>query len=303
MGLDVGEVSIVDGPANLVPFIVLKALVEAGSMSKKQSGENTEAVEVEQPKNGESEESIEKILGHVDSIVERVVKAVKPADPKPDAAAPAPNAVTGSDDPDAGVDDKTTEDVEKSALTISDAFSKAGMTEEALAKFEKATGMKRTAMLFGKQPKKSDVKKSDEQDGSNGQPEVDGEALTLKVLADTIHKAAAFTPTRISQLNEALETLKLVLQGVAPGQSPATSTPKVTTHPNPNTTATLTRKSENEGEGLTVFTKAVTDLTDVVKSLGNRLDKVEQARPAGNSTGDDAATSTTVKKSIWNGVL
>lgn len=307
--MDVDEVSLVDEPANLTQFLVLKALETEQMADPKTSAADASATSVEVDQTveaAESDSSVTKALAHVESIVKNITEAVAP-EPAPEAA---PAATTES----AEVEKAEEVETEK-GMTIEAAMKASGLTgeplEKAIVNMEKATGLQRT-QPFNSKPPLAKTKKAAEPESQPAVVAEEDAPLTIGGLAEAIEKAKAFTPGRIEQLKKAEEILKLILQGVAPGTSPATSTPGVAMHPNPNTSATLTkpspqasvRKSAEDGAvNENEFAEVLKGLGELIKGFDDRLEKVEKARPASNSLPQETESQTPVQKSIWAGVL
>lgn len=248
-------------------------------------------VEVEQQSADDAH--VAKALQHVDSIVNRIVKAigapVSNAAPVAPVQTPAVPAVAN---------------VEK-ALTCEDVVkaTNPGLAgadlESAIVNFEKATGFKRGEAFAGKkeEPEKSKTKKAAEPE-----LEVDDDepvALTLDSLASVITKAKVFTPGRVAELKKVQETLKLLLDGIEPGTSPATKTPAIRTHANTNHTAVLTKSLEPE------LVETLKNLAAGFEKMNERIESIEKARPAGNSLPETTTegTKAPVQKAFWSGVL
>ena len=116
---------------------------------------------------------------------------------------------------------------------------------------------------------------------------------------------------RVKKLQEAIEALKLILEGIPPNATPKTRVPGVGQHPNPSAANELaapkrTPTIKNEG-GDDPMAAAITKLAGVVESLGGRVEGIEKARNKSNSVEDQGETDTksAVQKSgvSWKGIL
>lgn len=239
----------------------------------------------------EGGEAVAKALENVRGIVADITtmvdtsKAAEPAAAEPDAA-PAASAVP----------------------TVKSILEGAGLSGEELA----AATEKLTANGV-------DVEKAlDEASAPAVAEEISSEAeaetpLTVEGLGAVIQKAAAFTPARIAQLQSMQETLKLMMDAIAPGTSPSTKAPTVERHANPNTTVAATGGTHQPKPVDVSKSAAQTEVVDTLKALATgieglagRLDKIEGTRQGSNdATETDETTDTNVQKSgsLWAGVL
>jgi hypothetical protein len=298
--LNVGEVSLVDSPANEVEFLVTKNL-EDQVMGEQQ--ETAERVVVEQPA-GESD--VASVLKHVNAIVENianvVVKTTK-ASPAAIAAATGAGDEESEEAHDAEVVDDA--DVEKSSFAAMMKAAGVKMTPEQMEKL-KASG-------FDPAQKFPTAKKPAEKT-TKAKATTDAEAfaetaLTIEGLSSMISKAKKFTPGRIEKLKGAVEALKGLLeeidsipQGTNPGVSPGGSTSFGAS----GIKESMTSKSVASDEpSMSDVLKAVTGLAETVKGLAGKVETIEKARPASASLEAEGGTEKTVKKSasLWGGIL
>jgi hypothetical protein len=275
--LNVGEVSLVDSPANEVEFLVTKNL-EDQVMGEQQ--ETAERVVVEQPA-GESD--VASVLKHVN--------ATGAGDEESEEAH------------DAEVVDDA--DVEKSSFAAMMKAAGVKMTPEQMEKL-KASG-------FDPAQKFPTAKKPAEKT-TKAKATTDAEAfaetaLTIEGLSSMISKAKKFTPGRIEKLKGAVEALKGLLeeidsipQGTNPGVSPGGSTSFGAS----GIKESMTSKSVASDEpSMSDVLKAVTGLAETVKGLAGKVETIEKARPASASLEAEGGTEKTVKKSasLWGGIL
>jgi hypothetical protein len=152
----------------------------------------------------------------------------------------------------------------------------------------------------GKGAAKADDDEGDEEKTSKASED---EPLTMASLAEAVQKAAAFTPARITQLKNAQEILKLVLESVAPGEVPHNKAPVLGKHGNKSHLGV--KKSSDDSEPLTQIAKALQDVSETIESMNERIEAIEKARPGSNSVDVEGTTETKTKKSasLWNGVL
>ena len=210
---------------------------------------------------GAENSAVAKAIGHVNEIVERIAAIAK----------------SKSEEKDEATDSK--EDVSKAAIPSNAKEDAKSDDKEEDIEEEK------------KECKKSQDISVDE----NNLP------LTMQNLVEAVNKAAAFTPSRIEQLQSAYETLKLVLESVAPNASPKNLAPVVEKHPNPSPVSELTRKSV---DGNKEFLDVLKSLSEQLEKIDNRVSSIEKARNASNSVDDEGITDTQkAKQSMWTGVL
>lgn len=288
LALDVGEVSVVDTPANEVEFLVHKRL-EEDPMTKENeqtpAPKATPGAEVVPVTTEKADgEAVAKAMAQVVNLVEGIAKAA---------------GATASDPEDAN-DDK----VEK-------AYKGMGAKRKAMRKELKDAG------VSGDQMKKAMAAFDKCMDGMGNQSETEmrakksletapvmGDALDqLAALGQAIQKAKMFTPTRQEKMKTALEALKAVMDEMT--EVPVTASP-----------ATATPTSPQFGDsGVATLTKAVSDLAGEVKKaleesakqtadIAKRVETVEKARPASSVLAtEEAEKPQGVKKSFWSGTL
>lgn len=273
-------------------------------MGAQAATQNDDAVRV--PVEVSDGEAVAKAMEHVNGIVDKITSLVttKSAEPTGDADDDATDDNTASDDDAATID--TSKATVKGVLAAMGLKGKA--MKEAMAKLKKAGFDPDMAFPSAKAP----ITKSAD-DGDAGDDDVvmsdDDQPLTI----GAVRKAAAFTPTRVKQIQEAAETLKLILEAIGVGKVPATRTPGVENHSNPsnvNNLASPKRKpvmKSADGDGGEDLATVLKSLGDALGKMDERLEAIEKARPGSNSVEDDADTtdtdSTPVEKSIWGGVL
>jgi hypothetical protein len=298
--LNVGEVSLVDIPANEVEFLVTKNLEEQ-VMGEQQ--ETAERVVVEQPAGGESD--VASVLKHVNAIVENIATVVKAQSGQ--ASAPAIVAAAGG-----ALETESDEeaDVEKS---LTEALKAMGIepTAEQLAKAKKAGFDPAQKFPFAKKPR--DKEKKTTKAAPKDEVEAFAEtALTIEGLSSMITKAKKFTPGRIEKLKGAVDALKGLLeeidsvpQGTNPGVSPGGSTSFGSSGVKDLTNGTNVDTSKSAEPSMADVLKAVNGLAESVKGLSGKVETIEKARPASASLEGQGGTESNVKKSssIWGGIL
>ncbi len=318
--LHVGEISLVDSPANEHEYIVVKRLnQESGDMANENteviqtgdaedttvaknngSGDTPESVTVEVAK--AQSEAVEKAMASVTQIVETITKS----------AASPPSASSG----DSG--DETDSDVEK-AMKPADMYKaqlvKAGMKGEALTKAMDEFNKAFPPMFKPGASMKAPIKKSNDETASetadagtdvqkNQEPDTDNDTnvqKALEALAVGVQKAKAFTPGRQKELQKAIETLSNLAKELGMKEIPAGSPPSTTV---PGTAMF--------GEtGLKPIMKALEDLKGVMEKQANevtdvskRLEAVEKTKqPSQSVEGEGDTDSQSVQKSFWSGVI
>lgn len=297
VGLDTDEVSLVDTPANEVEFLVTKNQ-EDEEMGAAQAAQTTNDSPVRVPVEVSDGEAVAKAMEHVNGIVGNIMKLVAKNAPKSDEATET---------------SETTEVVDAEKATIKSVLAAMGLTgkamDEAMAKLKKAGFDGNMKFPSAKAPV-TKAAGDDEESTETEEQVVSVDDMPLTIGA--IQKAAAFTPTRITQLKTAVDTLKLILESIGVGQAPATRVPGVQTHPNtsqvndlaaPKKAPVMKSADGNTNELLDVLKS----LGGAVEKLGERVESIEKARQGSNSVEDDANTNDTdnvqTKKSIWSGVL
>lgn len=281
------EVSLVGTPANQQEFLVTKNTEDESmpNTNDQATGEEVAAVAVSQETQG-SPADVAKALEGVNAILNTVIKAVNGAEPA-DASAGA---------------EEDTEKAAKEPDAMMKAFMDAGLDKAAAAKACAA------AKKFNLPPMPP-VKKEGEGEAAETQ---EGAAETQKgedenplaLVIDALQKGARFTPPRVKQLKEALELLKLVMEGIGHGEAPKAKLPGSTSFG-----ASGVKKGEEQVDdavtkALSQLTETVASLAEIVKGLGGRVDGIENARPASNSLEGDGGTDTKPTKksaSLWAG--
>ncbi len=158
---------------------------------------------------------------------------------------------------------------------------------------------------------KKPVEKSEEKPVEKKTEEVVKSAEdALNELGDSIKKAARLTPARIEKIREAMETLKLVIEGVEQGTSPSTKTPDGSfgaSQVKPTGTEPKPVVKSEGGDAFDRIVKALEGLGDEVKKaiggLTERVDNIEKAKPAPAGEGEQGTQTKTVSKSMWGGVI
>lgn len=298
MKLNVGEVSLVDSPANEVEFLVTKNLEE--NVMGEQHQNAAERVEIEQAAGGESD--VASVLKHVSTIVENIAKAVKAEGGQ--ASVPAIVAAT----PAAADDDEDEADVEKS---IADALKAAGIepTEEQMKKMKKAGFDPSQKFPTAKKPLEKTAKAAKPTESETAAETV----LTIEGLSSLIAKAKKFTPTREAALKSAVEALKALLEDISEipqGTNPGVSPSGTTTFGASGIKGSLTAgdnvdTSKSKDATMADVLKAVQGLAKVVEGLGTEVESIKKARPASESLEAKGGTDTETKKSagMWSGLL
>ncbi len=296
--LNVGEVSLVDSPANEVEFLVTKNLEE--NVMGEQHQNAAERVEIEQAAGGESE--VASVLKHVSTIVENIAKAVKAEGGQ--ASVPAIVAATPAP---AADDDEDEADVEKS---IADALKAAGIepTEEQMKKMKKAGFDPSQKFPTAKKPLEKTAKAAKPTESETAAETV----LTIEGLSSLIAKAKKFTPTREAALKSAVEALKALLediseipQGTNPGVSPSGTTTFGASGVKDLSSGSNVDTSKSKDATMADVLKAVQGLAKVVEGLGTEVESIKKARPASESLEAKGGTDTETKKSagMWSGLL
>jgi hypothetical protein len=297
LGLKVGEVSLVDSPANEKEFLVTKNL-EENVMGEKQSNA-AERVEIEQAA-GDSD--VTSVLKHVTAIVENIAKAVTSGNT---ASAPAIAAATETE---TETDETDEADVEKSSFSAMMKAAGVKMTPEMMAKL-KAAGFDPSQKFPTAKPPTSGTTKAATPAAATDEAFAET-VLTIEGLSSMITKAKKFTPGRIEKLRGAVDALKGLLEEISEvpqASMPGVSTPSGTTF-GPSGVKSLadgnnvdTSKSTNPG--MTDVLKAINGLAEVVKNLGGEVESIKKARPASNSVEEGGTDKPVQKSNFWGGVL
>lgn len=299
--LSVGEVSLVDSPANEQEFIVVKRLnQEDGDMADENrevtkgqpDGENISDEPVTKgaeqvPVEVASTEAVEKAMAQVTQLVESIAKAVNASEPAETSA----EVDTEKADTEKGGWPKMRKQFEaelKSAGIEGDAATKA------MARFDKAF-MPFKPGGATKPPLKKAEKSVDTDETVQ---------KMLEVLGMSVQKAKAFTPKREEALKAAVETLQelmkeLTMQSIPTGGSPSTTVPTSPMY-GPATTMALTKSIEGLQE---ILTAKLDEVQSVAKGLTERVEAIEKVATPSKSVEGDGGTDTKTQKSFWSGVL
>jgi hypothetical protein len=165
----------------------------------------------------------------------------------------------------------------------------------ATAEETEAEKAKKKAPPFGK--------KEDEEEDMGKKPAVAKSAepvamtpeAVMGVFADAVQKAKQFTPERVAKLQEAFDTLKLLLENVAMGSVPATSTPPLKTSPGSAVPAEGTTKALDE------ITKALGSVVTQLATVTKEVEAIKSAKPAPAGEGESGTVVKTKKNSsIWS---
>jgi len=302
--LDTNEVSLVDTPANEQEFLVMKNKNQESNMADKKNNEGV-VVSVEDTENNENND-VAKAMEHVNSIVENIAKmTLKTKEGEDQEVDEIKENVEKQNDQENESENESECDVEKSSIksVLSSAGLEKEMLEKVCASFKKL-GLDPNASFPSAKPpvKKSADEDTDDNCVSEDQP------MTMQGFVDAVSKAAAFTPSRIQQLKQAQEILKLMLESVAPNMSPATNVPGMMQHSNPSGTSKLSSpkkmpkisKSENNE-----IVEAIKSFEGEIKKINERVEAIEKARNPSNSVDDEGVTDSKVEKSndLWEGAL
>lgn len=308
--LDTNEVSLVDVPANEVPFLVTKNQdqMENEDMSAQAGNQNVDGESVQVQVDG-SESSVQKAIEHVNSIVENITKVVTEKNQGAEEGNEQPNAQSA--------DSGDTQNVEKASIkSVLSALGMSGDDMKKACEKLKAAGFNPNQKLPSAQPPvKKDASGEDSDEGetdtqkSDTDPIVQDQPLTMQSLAEAVQKAAAFTPGRIQQLQAAQEILKLVLEAVAPNATPKTKVPGVETHSNSSAVGDLSKPKKKpvmkNADDNNELVSTLKSLADGVKALTERVENIEKTRNASNSVEEDGDTDTNIQKStnLWTNLL
>jgi len=306
--LKVGEVSLVDSPANETEFHVVKRLdqedVDMADVNTEvaaneavdqttEPGHQAEQVQVEVSK--AADKAVEDAMAKVTKLVETITTkaAEQPAETGEEATA------EGEAETEVDVEKGDMRGKYKAQLVANGVKNKA--LEKAMAEFDKAFPMFRPGKAGGKPPLAKTQKNTEGEQAT--EPE-DNEAMitkTMDALVEGIQKAKAFTPKRQETLKAAIETLQDLLKQVSMKEIPTGGNPK---NPLPKGTAF--------GEsGVIALTKRIEELTEALsssvvettKSLSERVEAIEKTRQPSTSVEGDGVTETKTEKSFWSGIL
>lgn len=304
LALKVGEVSLVDSPANEEEFIVLKrrcdpeeqnmadvsknepAAPGTTEVTKGNDADNKNApavvpVEVQKA----ADEHTKSALAIVEKMTETIAKMVGATAP----AAPA----------------TSTEDVQKAKKAKSDAMLKklqdAGLTGKSLEKAHKAA-MDAEDAAEGPEPDasmKKDVKKSADDQASAEEAEV---TKTLDAMLDAIQKAKSFTPKREAALKSAVEGLQKLLGeliSVPQATMPGNSLPSGATV-SPGGLVSVKKELEDL---VSTLKASFENVEKAHKEMAGRVEAIEKARNPTQAVTEGGGTDKKVTKSFWSGVL
>jgi len=272
--LSVGEVSLVDSPANEEEFAVIKRLnqeddnmgdIEKTKVTK--ADDKEQKTEVEEAADGKDEiekvpvevakatnEAVEKAMKQVVDVVENIAKAVaaeeKPAEEKPDEA----------DEDDAAVK-KAKADAEKPA------------------------------------DKPAEKKEEDETEDAD---DVDVSKV-LEALEQGIQKAKQFTPGRVAKLKDMADTLQKLLSEVTTKEAATKALPSGAKFGD-SKVIELTKAIMALNDSITKHFQTTIETT---KALHERVETIEKARNPSQSIEGDGGTDDLekVEKSFWSGLL
>lgn len=322
VGLAVGEVSLVDSPANEVDFLVKKALED--EMAGKTGG--AEAVEISA---GEGEH-VAKALEHVANIVSTVKSSMGITD-----------GVVEKADIDSG--DAETEKAKKGAtlgaMVKAMGFTKKEDYDAQMAKLTKQFGLDANAKFQNMQPPVAKAKKpppaasndtDDDDDADDEDEDDDNEPPAPKAKAkksepaaspiDTlmsaiskattefrVEKAKTMTKARVASLKAMQETLKLLIAEVEEATQPAVTMPA-----GDGTTFNSSGIKDLESPMEQPVIKSMEDLAAVVAKavtaatapLKAEIEAIKKAKPASSSLeGEGGTVVNTKKSSLWGGLL
>lgn len=306
------EVSIVDTPANEREFLVTKNEDDQSEVSNMGNSaaakqEGAEAVTVEQTTTAQGAEvakALESVRGIVGSFVDLVSKGSSTNDNSGEGASGGDNS-SDAEETDTSKGKKAKPKNFGEAMQA--ALAKSGLEGEALTK-----AVADTLKTLGLQADQAfpAVTKAAEEGEPEETPAIDEDEAVqkqLETVAAGLQKAARMTPARVSKIMEALEALKLVMEGVAPGQSPKTKTPGNNSFGGSGITSLTKSADGGEEDGNVAIAKALTGLTEAVTKMNGRLDehdKILKAKPASESEDDESEpANTSTKKSLWAGLL
>jgi hypothetical protein len=304
IALDVGEVSVVDAPANEVEFLVIKRLnPEEPDMSDKQQ-ENAGATGTPVEKSNTAPQTVPvatpvptgtadvtKAMADITALVESVAKAVG-AKPAEEADEELKDAEVEKARKGMGAMRKTFREQAKANGMKGDAL------KAAMASFDKCASMEMELSKTAPAAKGGATPTAGA--GASVTPTTDTTKSALDDLSSAIQKAKMFTPARQEKFNTALAALKAVMDEMTEtpqGTSPSTTTPESPTFGASGVEA-LTKKLEGALGSLTE------QVTKGLAEIGQRVETIEKARVPGNALpGDGTDTPAPVKKSMWSGVL
>lgn len=273
--LEVGEVSIVDSPANEKEFAVIKNLnEEVGDMADDNVKKN-----MDEASEGESQQDTpEKVSVEVDKATDAAVaKAME----------------------------QVTEMIGTISKAVGAATEKGGEPEtkpKGVEKSEKQDGEKSTKEAGDAEVQK-DVENADGQETSDDTSE-DSVEKTLTALAQAVEKAKRFTPKREAALKAALAQLTTLAKELGVTEIPVGASPPVSTPKGAMFGASSTGVSKALEELTTKLNEALAGVQETTKGLTERVEKMEGTRMPSKSVDDEGGTDTQkTEKSFWAGVL
>lgn len=319
VALDVGEVSLVDSPANEREFAVVKSLnpedsdmADTAEVIKGDNNVETVSLEVAKATNDAVEKAMEKVTGLVENIA-------KLAQPEPEAEASNTDVAKGTDEL------PSEADIEK-GLTKEQKETRQQMRQK-LEKQMAGCGMKGDMLksavdvamrtLAGQgaftpgQSAKPPVKKTAKSDGEgeNTDTQVSKSELnpqdivqeTIKQISQGLQGAQTLgAPDAQKALKAAVETLQSLLKQVSMQEVPTGGMPKNTLPSNNSYGASGIKEITKALEGVN---DALGELKETQKSLSERLEDIEKTRQPDTSGGADQSNTTDTKKSMWSGIL
>jgi hypothetical protein len=298
--VDVGEVSLVDEPANETPIAVMKRKetnmttpAEATNQevpAAEQSGDTSTPVAKSQESSDEETEEV--TVDASEDVIKRLTTAVEALVEKNTE----PTEVEGaSEDEVEKAKGKTDEEKAKKAAALTASLKKAGLAEAAIKTALSAAGLGGTT---------STQKSADEAPAVEKQ---EAAMDTLEALGELITKAKSFTPSRLAELQVASEKITGLLAEIN-GETEVKKAAEVAevVEEAPATTEADVEKSKTP------------DMTDAVqaavaKALAPIMEQLETikktrtpstAAPAGESTPEPTeGTEVSVEKNFWSGVF
>lgn len=308
--LDVGEISLVDSPANEQEFIVVKRLTkEDGDMAENTEVKKSDAgvseplannsapekvqVEVEKATN----DAVEKAMAQVTELVDNIAKA---ANAHTHAVSKNDEGTSDDNNPDTDVEKGKKPDMRGMyKAQLEKAGVKGESLEKAMTEFDKALG----GFKPGKDTQPPVKKNNDDADGIEGADVETQKALVA--LEKAIQKAKAFTPKREAALKAAIETLTGLMKELMPKDIPQNTSPATTVPESPKYgESSVVDLTKMMGELKEVLTSKLSEVQDVTKGLTERLETIEKTRNPSTSVEGEGGTDTNeVKKSFWANVL
>lgn len=291
LSLDVGEISLVDEPANESPVAVMKRK-EQTQMANPAAADNKTPVaedpgtstEVSKTADGQTStpdvEQVEQETEADASVIKRLLTQVEllvakstetPTETETEKAKPNPVEAA-----------KEAKQAKVDALKA--ALKKAGMSDGDIAKAVTAA--------FG-----SDTKKSVEA------PSTEEVAMdTLEALGLVVAKAKKFTPKRMAELAKAAETIQALLADLQPTEPASDATvAKSTGTPAPSEV----EKSKDSAPDVAALIEAA--VTKAVAPLQSEIETLKSTRAPSTAGGDDgdpvSTTEVKTEKNFWAGVV